>query len=188
MTKLLSKLPYRFAPASALEQYVFGAAQPDRHPQAWLDFMQSQQIQRVCCLLEEKALRKYPELLTQYKAQFGANKVLWAPIPDFTIVTPHLLTQEILPFLASASAEHHKVVVHCAGGRGRTGQVLAAWLVYSQGLSNQQAIATVEATGRKPREAIHYARLLGRQPATQLAQLAQLLDAARASQASVKTP
>jgi protein-tyrosine phosphatase len=150
--------------------------------------MQSQQIQRVCCLLEEKALGKYPQLLSQYKDQFGSDNVLWAPISDFTIASPQLLTQEILPFLASTIAQECKVVVHCAGGRGRTGQVLAAWLVYSQGLSNQQAIATVEATGRKPREAIHYARLFGRQPDAQRAQLAKLLDTARASQASVKTP
>lgn len=40
------------------------------------------------------------------------------------------LTGKILPFLLEADKQSEKVVVHCSGGVGRTGLVLAAWLVY----------------------------------------------------------
>lgn len=175
----MSYPPYRFAPAAPNETFVFGAAKPDRNPQPWLDFMRRQAIARVCCLLEESALRKYSGLIAQYQQYFGEGNVLWAPIPDFTIAPPQLLTQTILPFLTNSIAHQQKVVVHCAGGLGRTGQVLAAWLVYQQGLSNQEAIETVKAAGRKPQEAIRYALLFGQNPANLRQQLNLLLDSCR---------
>jgi protein-tyrosine phosphatase len=175
----MKNLPYRFAAASPDDRLVFGAAQPDRDPQPWFDFMQQQQIQRVCCLLEDKALQKYPDRRRQYHQQFGENNVLWAPIADFTIAPIALVTQQILPFLADAIAHQQKVVVHCAGGLGRTGHILACWLVYQYDLRNQDAIATITATGRKPQEAIRYACLLGRQPRQVSDQLDRLLDTCR---------
>ncbi len=45
-------------------------------------------------------------------------------------------------------------VVHCAGGIGRTGHILAAWLVSVRGFSNQDAISAVIRTGRNPHEAV----------------------------------
>jgi protein-tyrosine phosphatase len=49
-------------------------------------------------------------------------------IEDFNIVNPEMLTHQILPFLAATEQHHEKVLIHCSGGIGRTGQVLAAWL------------------------------------------------------------
>ena len=45
-------------------------------------------------------------------------------------------------------------MIHCWGGNGRTGHVLAAWLVAARRLSSMEAIEAVEATGRLPREAV----------------------------------
>jgi protein-tyrosine phosphatase len=50
-------------------------------------------------------------------------------IEDFNIVNPEMLTHQILPFLAATEQHHEKVLIHCSGGIGRTGQVLAAWLL-----------------------------------------------------------
>ena len=44
--------------------------------------------------------------------------------------------------------------MHCAGGRGRTGHVLAAWLVFGRGFSIDEAVAAVKEMGRNPFEAV----------------------------------
>jgi protein-tyrosine phosphatase len=46
------------------------------------------------------------------------------------------------------------VVVHCSGGSGRTGHVLAAWLVRYRGLEAGTALSEVRSTGRNPQEAV----------------------------------
>lgn len=125
---------YRFAPAASDESIVFGAAKPqysETFVQQWLEFMQGQEIERICCLLEPKTCNRYqPDLLTAYQQTFGKERVLWQPeIADFQIPNPTILIESIIPFLISADQEWQKVVVHCSHGVGRTGIVLAAWLV-----------------------------------------------------------
>ena len=90
-----------------------------------------------------------------------------------------VLVDRILPFLASANSQGKRVVVHCSGGIGRTGQVLAAWLVSGRGLSNQQAIAAVKKTGRNPYEAAIAACLKGRNPWLVAEEFNALLDDCR---------
>lgn len=53
---------YKFAAANNNESIVYGSARPRYNQKAvmqWLKFMQQQEIQRVCCLLEEKQLARY---------------------------------------------------------------------------------------------------------------------------------
>jgi protein-tyrosine phosphatase len=88
--------------------------------------MQTQGMQRICCLLTEAQLSRYDNLLNVYRQRFGSDQVCWALIEDFHIVDPDLLVNRILPFLAIADQTHEKVVAHCSGGIGRTGQVLVA--------------------------------------------------------------
>ncbi|MBD1865781.1 dual specificity protein phosphatase family protein [Cyanobacteria bacterium FACHB-471] len=173
---------YRFAAASESELIVFGAAKPGASEQQvlqWVQFMQQQGIQRVCCLLPQKQLTPYPDLLDTYRQAFGDGKILWAPVKDFHLVEPEMLTQRILPFLAEADWQREKVVVHCSGGVGRTGHILAAWLVFRRGLLNKDAIAAVKRTGRNPYEAAIAGTLMGRNPWKGISQLNALLDSCR---------
>ncbi|MEH2433087.1 MAG: hypothetical protein V7K25_02320 [Nostoc sp.] len=71
------------------------------------------------------------------------------------------------------------VVVHCSGGIGRTGHILAAWLVSVRGLSNQAAINAVKKTGRNPYEAALVAVFRGRNPLTFVKELDMLLNDCR---------
>lgn len=172
---------YRFAAASPIDSIVFGAARPGYKTaelQAWLTFMQAQQIRRVCCLLEDQSIDRYESnLRAAYEQAF--DRVCWSSIADFHNADTNQLIDTILPFLAAAERDRSRVLVHCGGGIGRTGQVLAAWLVARHGFLNAEAIATVRQTGRNPYEAAIAAPLLGCNPLAAVRQLHGLLDACR---------
>jgi atypical dual specificity phosphatase len=65
------------------------------------------------------------------------------PVPDFTAPPPSTLDAAIASITA-AHAQDQTVAVHCLGGLGRTGTVMAAWLV-TQGLDSDAAIDRVRA-------------------------------------------
>ncbi len=170
---------YKFAAASKDEQIVFGSARPGYTHQRvseWIEFMQTQGIQRLCCLLPATQLSRYADLLAVYRQTFGLDQTCWAPIKDFHLADPDVLIQQILPFLATANQQKQKVVVHCSGGVGRTGHVLAAWLVAGRGFSGKSAIAAVKQMGRNPHEAVIAAPFQGRSPWRVAAELNQLLN------------
>lgn len=147
-----------FNPAGPGELIVHGSRKPNTSPEyvsAWVRFMRQQGIARVCCLLDTAQLQSYrPSLESQYTTHFGSANVCMAPITDYHLAERRLLHSQILPFLRESDISKQPVVVHCWSGNGRTGHVLAAWLVAARGLDPMEAITTVEATGRKPREAI----------------------------------
>ena len=170
---------YKFATASADELTVFGSTRPgyaDEQVSQWIDFMLDRDIRRVCCLLTKKQLDRYDDLLGSYQQAFGKEHVCWAPIEDFSLATPEMLVDRILPFLAIADRQQEKVVVHCSGGIGRTGHILAAWLVAGRGFSRESAILAVRQTGRNPYEAIIAAPFTGRNPWQVASQLKTLLS------------
>lgn len=171
---------YKFASASENESIVFGAARPgysNEQVSQWIEFMRNQGIQRVCCLLPEAQLTRYANLLDTYRQSFGEERVCWAPLEDFHSADPDILVNRILPFLALANQQQEKVIVHCSGGVGRTGQVLAAWLVAGRGLSSHAAIAAVKRTGKNPHEAVMVAPFKGRSPWKAAEDFSRLLEA-----------
>lgn len=173
---------YKFSAASDQETIVFGSAKPGHSDQKvceWIEFMKSQGIQQVCCLLPVGQLSPYSNLLKTYQQAFGDYHVCWSPIRDFELADLRTLTQKLLPFLSEADQNHKKTVVHCGGGIGRTGHVLAAWLVYGRGFSNQAAIAMVKKMGRNPYEAAIVAPFKGKSPLTVVKELETLLNQCR---------
>lgn len=155
---------YRFAPARTGEAVVYGAQRPG-YPQEtvyktsieeWIDFMKGKGIQRVCCLLPPPSQLSFyrVNLLGEYRNAFGCSNVRHIPIEDFCLCDPTDLESGVLPFLAESEAAGLPVVAHCSGGSGRTGHVLAAWLVRHRGLTVDAALSAVRDMGRNPREAI----------------------------------
>ncbi len=163
LTKLTERInnPARgFSAASEQDRFVFGARRPG-YPfphvssallRRWIVFMQEQDIKRVVCLLPPRQLACYDDLLEIYYQAFGKDNILWVPIGDFHLAAETQLIEQIIPFLAQAEQQQAKTVVHCSGGVGRTGHVLAAWLVSYRCMSNEEALAAVKRQGRNARE------------------------------------
>jgi len=73
-------------------------------------------------------------------ARFGMTQVN-VPLADFSAPTPEQLASAITA-IDEATARGERVAVHCGGGLGRTGTILAAYLVHL-GQTPDEAIAHV---------------------------------------------
>ena len=153
---------HRFAPAAPEETHVYGSCAPGWHSAAdhstavdeWIRSMRDRGIERVCCLLSGPGLDDPDGNVGRYRRAFGEGHVLHAPVADHHLVDLALLTDEILPFLRESVDRDEPVVVHCLDGLGRTGQVLAAWLVAHRGYEPREAVDAVRETGRDPRAVV----------------------------------
>jgi protein-tyrosine phosphatase len=160
---------YNFGPAFENERIVWGAHRPgygDEPPvemnriKEWITFMKDDGIRSICCLLTKDEKREYygNEVLSNlYFYEFGQNHVFSMPVEDRHLCNASLLKERILPLLDKSYVNGEKLVIHCSGGSGRTGHVLAAWLVYKYGLSVEKALAAVKLpfVSRNPYEAIY---------------------------------
>ncbi len=129
---------FGFAPASPEETVIYGAQRPGYSSQNvdasrvsdWISFVHKSGVRRICCLLPDNQLAYYRvDLLKTYREAFGQSNVCHAPIEDYHLCDHWTLEGTILPFLQASDATSTPAVVHCSGGLGRTGHVLAAWLV-----------------------------------------------------------
>jgi protein-tyrosine phosphatase len=153
---------HRFAPAAPEEEYVYGACCPGWHSTAeheaaideWIEFMQRRGVERVCCLLSGDQLDGTAANTTRYREAFGSGNVRHVPVADHHLADEATLSDRVIPFLEGSVEREERVVVHCLAGIGRTGHVLAAWLVAGRDYDPVDAIETVEQMGRSPAEAV----------------------------------
>ncbi|MEF8857012.1 MAG: dual specificity protein phosphatase family protein [Haloplanus sp.] len=105
------------------------------------------------CTLGDRQLARYDDVLGRYAAAFGASTVAHIPIRDHSFVAPSTFADEMLPVLRATDDAAEPIVVHCWAGLGRTGHLLALWLVTDRGYELTDAVEAVRSMNRRPLEA-----------------------------------
>jgi hypothetical protein len=150
---------FRFAPAAAEESTVYGSAAPTWRADAddpvgeWIRFVRECGIERVLCLLTDAQQDRTGIDFDRYREAFGAGRVARVPITDHELADEATL-HDALDVLTEADDAGEPIAVHSLAGIGRTGHVLAAWLVHARGYAPEEAISIVGETGRTPDEAV----------------------------------
>ncbi len=130
-----------------------------RRPLRWL---KGEGVTSVLTLTEEA-----PDL-----AEIERLGLRWKQVPmvNKQPETPETL-EKAVDFVRAELSSGRRVLVHCLAGQGRTGMVLAAYLVSSRGLSPEEAVGAVRMvrplslTRGRQREAVGaYAEYLKRTP------------------------
>ena len=121
----------------------------ERWSKAWL----AGGFEGVVCLLSPGEIDEYyaGDLLGLYRRYFP--KVYHFPVEDYSLPSPETLAK-ILLTLERETASGIRLVVHCSAGVGRTGLVLAAWDMFLEGLSLEEAVILQLRQGRNPLEAV----------------------------------
>lgn len=97
---------------------------------------------KALCSLNTGMLITLTEKPSEFAKSTDKISFLHLPVPDFDVPT----NQQVDNFMAQIRAQHNKnknVVIHCFGGRGRTGTMLALWLVGEKNMTPRQAITYV---------------------------------------------
>jgi Predicted protein-tyrosine phosphatase len=110
-----------------------------------LDFIKDQKISAVVCLVEDDELeiqdkennigiKAYENLLKE-----RGIELLHSPIKNYNAPTIEQV-EFILNWIYQKLREGKRVMVHCRGGQGRTGTIIASYLMHEYGYTAEEAI------------------------------------------------
>ncbi len=101
-----------------------------------LRILLAHQINAFIDLTEEDELTHYSE---RFK-EITAKTIIYSrfPIVDYSVPTEEEMSK-IISFINTRLSENCRIYLHCRGGIGRTGTVVACWLK-SQGISGKEAL------------------------------------------------
>jgi protein-tyrosine phosphatase len=93
-------------------------------------------------LLEDEEMRRSGLAELRDRARSAGLEVLWFPIPDGTAPTDLVATARLVARILERLTDGRTVVVHCHGGIGRSGTIVALCLV-SAGVEPGRALEIV---------------------------------------------
>ena len=67
---------------------------------------------------------------------------MWFPVADHGVPTPDQM-MKLVEYIDKQLNESNSVAIHCKGGKGRTGTILAAYLI-AKGASYEQAMSQID--------------------------------------------
>lgn len=101
-------------------------------------------IDVIVSLLEDKEYQKLA--LTDFfeKARAMSLEVLRLPIKDMNVPESQAAVLELVQKINQRINHGQNVLIHCAGGVGRTGIIASSLLIYRRGISADEAIAIIQ--------------------------------------------
>lgn len=138
----ITAMAHNFAPASTRDEIVHGCESPGSPGDGakssaetvneWMEFMESQGIKRVVCLMSADELERFEvNLLETYASK----------MTDVTLVNMKSegAADQLSKAYKEACSAQEKVVTHCVGGQMRTGIALGSWIAKEYNLSPEEA-------------------------------------------------
>jgi protein-tyrosine phosphatase len=103
----------------------------------------------VCLVSDEEIAKKSPEYLSALRERRVPGELWHLPIPDYGIPEDAEELDRLLEKIRTCLVHGESVVIHCAGGHGRTGMV-AILLLARMGVELDEAIRRVDSAGSGP--------------------------------------
>ena len=106
-------------------------------------------IQNILCLLTETEFEEYGVSTLKKEYEKAGFKVKYVKITDQSVPSKELMN-DTLNWLDETISLQKKILIHCVGGIGRTGTVVACYLKKYEGYTSEEAIELVR-KNRSPR-------------------------------------
>lgn len=131
---------------------LFLHSMPGRY-ESWEEFqghVVGTEINRIVCLAEEEEIkRKSPSYFRAIRSGSIPCPKSDFPIPDFDTPSDRIAFAEFVRLVARDVESGESVLIHCAGGIGRTG-IFAACVLHCMGFKEDMAVGLVEEAGSGP--------------------------------------
>ena len=116
---------------NVLPNKLYGMPAPEKKD---LQNLSDKKIKSIVCLLEDNS-----NIEDYNKKGF---KSLWLPVPDDKAPTFEQV-EKLVEFVDEQIQKNNPVAIHCQGGKGRTGTLIASYLI-SKGTSYEEAMEKIE--------------------------------------------
>ncbi|HIQ30019.1 MAG TPA: hypothetical protein EYH45_05585 [Candidatus Caldiarchaeum subterraneum] len=132
LRRIQAKILRKPANFSWVDNCIAASAVPDGSKH--LRWLKQQGIEAILCLVEKPVNREEADRLGMEYIHIPMKDHQPPDVGDLIKAVQHI---------RRVTSEGRKILIHCAAGMGRTGTVLAAYLIISKGMNPQEAIGYI---------------------------------------------